>query len=71
MVQDMKVKLEISLSDNDYERILLLKNREKREYMSDSEFAAQLLSELLRERWPKMTEQVGPDLLKNEQKKPV
>ena len=51
------VKFEINLSDNDYDRLYVLKEKENKGNLTGNEFAAELLSEVLRIRVPKLTKQ--------------
>ena len=51
------VKFEINLSDNDYDRLYVLKEKENKGNLTRNEFAAELLSEVLRVRVPKLTKQ--------------
>ena len=51
------VEFEINLSDNDYDRLYVLKEKENKGNLTGNEFAAELLSEVLRIRVPKLTKQ--------------
>ena len=46
------VRFEFYLSDDDYDRLYALKHMAKKDYLNGNEYAAELLSKLLRSRHP-------------------
>lgn len=48
------VKFEFYLSDNDYDRLYALKEVDKKDGLTGNEYAAELLSKLLRSRHPEV-----------------